>query len=224
MTTPKAGPVPRASPGLAVSSRSWPLPPRSSRHGYASASLAAIAARVGVTKTLLHQYFGAKQDLFLACLTPVGDQLLDSMRAAMAEGDATAARMPLLVLRAIFTALDGRREGWFVLYDASLPADSEPARSAARYRTAIDQLAATGTADLLRATGSPTRSMRTRSNTPGGAWSAPWSAGGSTIRTNPRTPWRTAAPASSPPPAEPSTEAPSWRAATVCRVDRDDPL
>lgn len=125
------------------------------RHGYGAASLAAIAARVGVTKTLLHQYFGAKEDLFLACLTPVGDQLLDAMRAAMAEGDATASRTPLRVLRGIFTALDGRREAWFVLYDASLPADSEPARTAARYRTAIDQLAATGTADLLRATGSP---------------------------------------------------------------------
>jgi AcrR family transcriptional regulator len=124
------------------------------RRGYSAASLADIAARVGVTKTLLHQYFGAKQDLYLACLTPVGDQLLDAMRTAMAQGRGTAPRTPLLVLRSIFTALEGRRETWFVLYDATLPPDSEPARSAEGYRTAIDQLAATGTADLLRAAGS----------------------------------------------------------------------
>ncbi len=123
------------------------------RHGYEATSLAAVAARVGVTKALLHQYFGAKQDLYLACLTPVGDRLLDSIRAAMGQG-ATTARTPLLVLQALFTALEGRREAWFVLYDPSLPAGGEPARRAAEYRAAIDRLAAAGTADLLRAAGS----------------------------------------------------------------------
>jgi AcrR family transcriptional regulator len=124
------------------------------RHGYEATSLAAIAARVGVTKTLLHQYFGAKQDLYLACLTPIGDQLVTAIRTAMAQSDATAPHTPLLVLHSLFTALEGRREAWFVLYDPSLPPDSEPARSAAHYRAAIDDLAATGTIDLLHAAGS----------------------------------------------------------------------
>jgi AcrR family transcriptional regulator len=124
------------------------------RRGYDAASLPAIAAHVGVTKTLVHQYFGTKQDLYLACMTPVGDQLLDAMRTAIAQGGGTTPHTALLVLRSIFAALEGRREAWFVLYDTSLPPDSEPARSAARYRTAIDRLAATGTADLLRAAGS----------------------------------------------------------------------
>ncbi|MFH8369591.1 TetR/AcrR family transcriptional regulator [Streptomyces sp. NPDC018031] len=124
------------------------------RRGYEAASLAAIAARVGVTKTLLHQYFGAKQDLYLACLTPIGDRLLDAVRTAMDEGGGAMPRTPLLVLRNIFTALEGRREAWFVLYDATLPAGGEAARAAARYREAIDRLAARGTADLLRAAGS----------------------------------------------------------------------
>lgn len=124
------------------------------RRGYEATSLATIAARVGVTKTLLHQYFGAKQDLYLACLTPVGGQLLTAIRTAMAQGGPIAPPTPLRVLHSLFTALEGRREAWFVLYDASLPPDSEPARCAARYRAAIDQLAATGTADLLHAAGS----------------------------------------------------------------------
>ncbi|MFH8636057.1 TetR/AcrR family transcriptional regulator [Streptomyces goshikiensis] len=140
--------------------------------GYAAASLPAVAARVGVTKTLLHQYFGAKQDLYLACLTPVGDRLVAVIRAAVAEGAAAgpsvtapsaagpsvaappaAAGTPLLVLRAIFTALEGRREAWFLVYETSLPPDSEAARRAAEYRAAVNRLAAEGTAGLLAAAG-----------------------------------------------------------------------
>ncbi|MFE3606661.1 TetR/AcrR family transcriptional regulator [Streptomyces goshikiensis] len=142
--------------------------------GYAAASLPAVAARVGVTKTLLHQYFGAKQDLYLACLTPVGDRLVAVIRAAVAEGAAAVAPSaagpsaagpsaagpaaavagtPLLVLRAIFTALEGRREAWFLVYETSLPPDSEAARRAAEYRSAVNRLAADGTAGLLAAAG-----------------------------------------------------------------------
>ncbi|MFD3327370.1 TetR/AcrR family transcriptional regulator [Streptomyces sp. NPDC058701] len=121
--------------------------------GYAAASLPAIAARVGVTKTLLHQYVGTKEDLYLACLIPVGDRLLDTIRAAMGP-DGTAAHTPLRVLHSIFTALEGQREAWFVLYDTTLPTGGEAARRAAEYWAAIDRLAADGTAELLRTTGS----------------------------------------------------------------------
>ncbi|MER6567199.1 TetR/AcrR family transcriptional regulator [Streptomyces sp. NPDC001093] len=123
------------------------------RHGYEATTVAAIATRVGVTKPLLHHYFGSKQDLYLACLDPVGDRLLAAIRAAMAEHDADAPPTPLRVLHALFTALDGRREAWFVLYDPTLPPDSEAAHRAAHYRDAIDDLAATGTADLLHTAG-----------------------------------------------------------------------
>ncbi|MEU2390197.1 TetR/AcrR family transcriptional regulator [Streptomyces sp. NPDC007369] len=125
--------------------------------GYAGASLAAIAARVGVTKTLLHQYFGTKEDLYIACLVPVGDRLLGAVRAAMeagGTGTGTAPHTPLRVLHGIFTALEGQREAWFVLYDPSLPADGGAARRAADFRSPIDRLAAEGTADVLRTAGS----------------------------------------------------------------------
>ncbi|MEY9845983.1 TetR/AcrR family transcriptional regulator [Streptacidiphilus sp. MAP5-3] len=128
------------------------------RHGYEATTVAAIATRVGVTKPLLHQYFGSKQDLYLACLNPVGDRLLGAVRAAMAEPGAdaspTALRTPLRVLSALFAALDGERRAWFVLYDPSLPPGSEAAERAAHYRDAIDGLAAIGSADLLQAAGS----------------------------------------------------------------------
>jgi AcrR family transcriptional regulator len=136
------------------------------RRGYEATTVAAVATRVGVTKPLLHHYFGSKQDLYLACLNPVGDRLLHAVRTAMTgpasavqptavTGPASAVRPTALrVLHALFTALEGRREAWFVLYDTTLPPDSDAARRAAYYRRAIDDLAATGTADLLRTTGS----------------------------------------------------------------------
>ncbi|MEU3726273.1 TetR/AcrR family transcriptional regulator [Streptomyces sp. NPDC031705] len=121
--------------------------------GYAAASLPAIAARVGVTKTLLHQYFGTKEDLYVACLVPVGDRLLEAVRTAVGAGGTTP-RTPLRVLHGIFTALEGQREAWFVLYDTTLPPGGEAARRAAEYWSAIDRLAAAGTAELLRGAGS----------------------------------------------------------------------
>ncbi|MFC8094557.1 TetR/AcrR family transcriptional regulator [Streptomyces sp. NPDC057301] len=124
------------------------------RHGYEATTLSAIAARVGVTKTLLHQYFGSKQDLCLACLNQVGDRLLEAIRAAMADDDTGAPPTPLRVLHSLFSALEGQREAWFVLYDTTLPPGSDIARRAAYYRGAIDDLAAIGTADLLHAAGS----------------------------------------------------------------------
>ncbi|MEU2747582.1 helix-turn-helix domain-containing protein [Streptomyces collinus] len=136
------------------------------RRGYEATTVAAVATRVGVTKPLLHHYFGSKQDLYLACLNPVGDRLLHAVRTAVTgpasavqptavTGPASAVQPTALrVLHALFTALDGQREAWFVLYDTTLPPDSDAARRAAYYRRAIDDLAATGTADLLRTTGS----------------------------------------------------------------------
>ncbi|MFI1105736.1 TetR/AcrR family transcriptional regulator [Streptomyces melanogenes] len=123
------------------------------RHGYEATTVAAIATRVGVTKPLLHQYFGGKQDLYLACLDPVGDRLLGAIEAAMARPATGAPPTPLRVLEALFTALDGQREAWFVLYDPSLPPGSDAAHRAATYRNAIDDLAALGTADLLHTAG-----------------------------------------------------------------------
>lgn len=121
--------------------------------GYAAASLPAIAARVGVTKTLLHQYLGTKEDLYVACLEPIGDQLLEAIRTAMGA-ERTAPHTPLRVLHGIFSALEGRREAWFVLYDTTLPPGGRAAHRASEYWSAIDRLAAGGTAELLHTAGS----------------------------------------------------------------------
>ncbi|WP_327327105.1 TetR/AcrR family transcriptional regulator [Streptomyces sp. NBC_01210] len=122
------------------------------RHGHAAASMAAIARRVGVTKPMLYTYFGSKDGLYAACLEHIGHRLLAAINAAMASSP-SGDRLPHAVLTAVFETLEEQRHAWFVLYDRTLPPGSEPWRAAHRHRAATDDLAASGTAALLRGHG-----------------------------------------------------------------------
>ncbi|MFC9278368.1 TetR/AcrR family transcriptional regulator [Streptomyces collinus] len=121
------------------------------RRGHAAASMAEIAGRVGVTKPLLYTYFGSKDGLYAACVDDVGPRLLTAIEEAMTASGSGREGLPHAVLTALFRALEGRRHAWFVLYDRSLRAGSEPWHAARRHREAVDALAVTGTAALLRA-------------------------------------------------------------------------
>ncbi|MEI2416282.1 TetR/AcrR family transcriptional regulator [Orrella sp. JC864] len=57
------------------------------RHGYAGASLAAIAQRAGVTKRTIYARFGAKENLLRAVLAAIRDKLTLHYRPP-AQGDA----------------------------------------------------------------------------------------------------------------------------------------
>ncbi|MFD5428007.1 TetR/AcrR family transcriptional regulator [Streptomyces sp. NPDC127084] len=122
------------------------------RHGHAGASMADIARSVGVTKPMLYSYFGSKDGLATACVDRIGGRLVEAIAAAMSpwpEDDQPAHA----VLTAVFETLRGQRRAWFVLYDRTLPPDSEPWHAARRHRDTIDGLAASGTAALLRGHG-----------------------------------------------------------------------
>ncbi|MFF0214222.1 TetR/AcrR family transcriptional regulator [Streptomyces vinaceus] len=121
------------------------------RHGHASASMAEIARRVGVTKPMLYAYFDSKDGLYLACLEHIAARVIEAIDTAMAGGPAATAgeQLPHTVLSGLFTALEERRHAWFVLYDRTLPPGSELRLAAQRHRRAVDELAAAGTAALL---------------------------------------------------------------------------
>ncbi|MEU6772226.1 TetR/AcrR family transcriptional regulator [Streptomyces sp. NPDC046759] len=120
--------------------------------GHAAASMADIARRVGVTKPMLYTYFGSKDGLHAACVDDIGSRLLAAIDRAMAarppEGE-----LAHTVLAALFRTLEDRRHAWFVLYDRTLQPGSGPWHAAHRHREAIDGLAASGTAALLREQG-----------------------------------------------------------------------
>jgi AcrR family transcriptional regulator len=88
--------------------------------GYADVTMDEVAAEVGVTKPLLYNYFGNKERLYLACMTPAADAMaraiVEAVRDAETPGDALGS-----AIHAFFSFLDADREGWRVLFDDTLP-------------------------------------------------------------------------------------------------------
>jgi AcrR family transcriptional regulator len=107
--------------------------------GYAAVTMDEIAAAVGVTKPLLYNYFGNKEQLYIACMERAGDALTATVAEAVAAtaspGDALGAGV-----RAFFAFLDGDRAAWAVLFDETLPRGGEVADRVAEYRRRITEL------------------------------------------------------------------------------------
>jgi AcrR family transcriptional regulator len=104
--------------------------------GYAAVTMDGIAAKVGVTKPLLYNYFGNKERLYIACMDRAGESLTATVAAAVAD-----ARNPTEALRAgvraFFAFLDSDRAAWAVLFDETLPQGGEVADRVASYRGRI---------------------------------------------------------------------------------------
>ncbi len=104
--------------------------------GYAAVTMDEIAARVGVTKPLLYNYFGNKERLYIACMERAGDSLIATIAAAVGKtenpGDALGAGV-----RAFFSFLDTDRAAWAVLFDETLPHGGEVFERVAAYRGQI---------------------------------------------------------------------------------------
>jgi len=114
--------------------------------GYAHASMAAIARRAGISKPLVYEYFGSKEGLYLACLSRAGTHLVD--RVAAAQSRMTLQRAGD-TLAAIFSALDGRRLDWAVIFDPTLPAGSAVRGAALDYQAQLHRLSVQGTREVL---------------------------------------------------------------------------
>ena len=116
--------------------------------GYAAVTMDGVAAAVGVTKPLLYNYFGNKEQLYLACLERAGDGLMATVVEAV--GDTTNPTEALsLGLHAFFDFVDQDRAAWSVLFDETLPAGGEIAERVSGYRTRLcDLIAASLVAQL----------------------------------------------------------------------------
>src|SRR5215218_1254290 len=107
--------------------------------GYAAVTMDEIAAAVGVTKPLLYNYFGNKEQLYIACLERSGDSLIATIASSVGQsanpGDALGAGV-----RAFFEFLDTDRAAWAVLFDETLPHGGEVFDRVAAYRGQIVDL------------------------------------------------------------------------------------
>lgn len=105
-------------------------------HGYRDVTMDAVAAAVGVTKPLLYNYFGNKEQLYLACTRRTAGALSAEIDRAVAAasnpGDALKQ-----VLRAFFAFVERDRQAWCVLYDETLPASGPIAEEMHAYRARL---------------------------------------------------------------------------------------
>jgi AcrR family transcriptional regulator len=116
--------------------------------GYAAVTMDGVAAAVGVTKPLLYNYFGNKEQLYLACLERAGDGLVATVVEAVGD-TANPTEALSLGLHAFFDFVDQDRPAWAVLFDETLPAGGEIAERVAGYRTRLRDLIATSMLDQL---------------------------------------------------------------------------
>jgi len=122
------------------------------QRGYSGASMIEIAAKAGISKPLIYQYFGSKDGLYLACLHQVAGALLGRLEVAWSEeDDSVVARIHTLA--AVFEALEPQRSAWQLLYDTSMPATGEIADIATDYQTRTNEIAARGSERFLRVRG-----------------------------------------------------------------------
>jgi AcrR family transcriptional regulator len=120
--------------------------------GYAGASVAAIAARAGISKPLIYQYFGSKDGLYLASLHTVAGALLERLETAeRLVDDSVVSR--IYALRAVFDSLEPQRSAWTLLHDPTMPTTGEIAAAASDYRSRMTAIVASGSTRFLRARG-----------------------------------------------------------------------
>jgi AcrR family transcriptional regulator len=123
------------------------------RDGFAGASTAAVAREAGVTRGLVHHYFGSRRDLFLGVLSELAEQLPAAIRTDLAG-------LPLEeVVRinstALLDAVERNRDAWVTLLAA---AGSDPeverildgARDQTIDKMLLNQGAAVGESEELR--------------------------------------------------------------------------
>jgi AcrR family transcriptional regulator len=87
-----------------------------SAHGFHATSMDEIAERAQVSKPLLYQYLGSKEETFCACIAREADRLVDAIgAAAQASADEPAERL-MQGLTAFFSYVAAHRDSWIVLY------------------------------------------------------------------------------------------------------------
>jgi AcrR family transcriptional regulator len=109
--------------------------------GFNAVTMDEVAAKVGVTKPLLYNYFGNKEHLYIACMERAGDALTATIRSSVAATETPAAALRA-GLRSFFAFLDSDRAAWAVLFDETSPRGGEISERVADYRGQIVDLVA----------------------------------------------------------------------------------
>lgn len=117
--------------------------------GYARGSTAVVAARAGISKPLVYEYFGSRDGLYLACLDRAGSRLVAAVASAQ-HGSPDSARA-VRTMEALFRALESRVHDWELVWDSTLPDGGDLHAAAAAHRGELNRMGAAGVSDVLGA-------------------------------------------------------------------------
>jgi len=109
--------------------------------GYAAASMDDIAARAGVSKPLVYQYYGSKDGLFVACLSRLRAQLVESVAEVVLRAP-DAERAMYDGLAQWFRFLDEHPRAWGVMVDEGMLTAGPAAEEADQVRADFVELIA----------------------------------------------------------------------------------
>jgi AcrR family transcriptional regulator len=119
------------------------------RDGYHSASMDEIARAAGVSKPMLYAYFESKEGLYLTYIDRSGQELVERLQRAFAEGDSPTERLRERVGE-FLSFVQEHGDGWRVLFgeaSANRPVAEHVAQMRDRVAVAVRQLVEAGMAD-----------------------------------------------------------------------------
>lgn len=87
--------------------------------GYHAAAMDEIAERAGVSKPVLYQHFPGKMELYLALLEQHAEELVSTVRAALASTDDNKLRVAA-TFKAFFQFVSGEGEAFRLLFESDL--------------------------------------------------------------------------------------------------------
>ena len=90
--------------------------------GYHAAAMDDIAERAGVSKPVLYQHFPGKRELYLALLELHSDELLSSVRSALASTSNNKHRVGATI-SAYFEFIDSESEAFRLVFESDLRSD-----------------------------------------------------------------------------------------------------
>src|SRR5664280_3373763 len=83
--------------------------------GFHAASMDELARRAGVSKTVIYDHFGSKEQLFATCVRRTGEALAEQVRTAVRRETEPRARLRAGSI-AYFRFLQEQLEAWVVLF------------------------------------------------------------------------------------------------------------
>jgi len=101
--------------------------------GFHAASMDELARRAGVSKPVIYDHFGSKEQLFATCVRRTGEVLADRVAKAVREESDLRARLRAGSI-AYFRFLQEQLQAWVVLFDDEEGRDARFAAEASRIR------------------------------------------------------------------------------------------